>query len=378
MSTELESDNRREDLRLRHAGSQMEKFINALWKDPADPLRAVGKIEPSRYGIHRVNVHPLVIFLDYYFSPLSLEDLGRKYGCTRQNVQRIIEGTIGALWRSSSPELQSQFPLEELKTGKLKVSKDSYRIAELLESGLSFDQVARTLGVPLPKVWESHKRLERLGVLSRDQQHTARERIVENIRLLEEAEDKGEVERLIGQLAGCTDVPVIRLRSVTEGFYYAPSEAKRFVNVLRSAGVAVGEVELRRGGKVVGRYYYVRTRDLSQARIALAESSDLERFRRNPVVQICGPSGDRIPSSYELLHHDGVKYVSPAKLLLEMGVSVFGNSRRFSLAVFLEDCPVTVYLIATIRHYFVPKEMEAELRAYFAKRIAELRTGKGK
>lgn len=336
----------------------------------------------------------------YMLTDEALEEIGHRYGVTRERVRQVVKDGITRLHHASEEHVQTQYrqeslgftkslTLESRKRRSLAGGGRSVKVAELAKAGKSTEEIRRELGLSGTQLAESRLVLRRWNVAN-----------LEYLKKASYPDYKEKINRLKTQNLSDQEVEET-LNSVTFGtyqynsqgetplFYPASNLAKEagiFISarevlylsgLLRGNRIPVGVVErilrkkTRKGQKVL-RYYFIFSGHKERALEVLQTNHALDRYRTNP-VRALRSQDETVPSTYELQFSGAYSYVG--KLLAEFGHARFSHQFKLTISDLIgSDCPVPVYQ-SRLGNFYESSQKEA-LRAYLAKRIEEVRRAK--
>lgn len=153
------------------------------------------------------------------------------------------------------------------------------------------------------------------------------------------------------------------------GFYRVHRQMKFFYGILTPLGIPVKKMEITRKNKKRRKYrqfyYVVFAKHKGIIIDALNNNSDLQRFKANPVIQICGPQDKKIPNTYDLKRRERYRYVKTALDSLDINIKPRGPHKTYE--GLFTDCPVPIFTDG--RSFFYPVEKEDRFKALLQKKL---------
>lgn len=346
-------------------------FLLAAREDPNRPIEKTIR----GCGNDTFKIRNILVTLNCVFGDETLDSYREMAGgVSHSRVGQIVKKTLKAIWRESPPDLQSQYPLQEIRlrvndTLETVIKKSKARSGafatmlglvdqedpnrKMKEKGYSATQICsarnavRKWGYEIPSVnfiRADEDRLTRNLKETRDD--TKVQELLSSVRLnFYEVNRHGENSLLA------------TLKEAVADYHVPPRSFTAFAAALKENKIPF---------RMIRRYYFLLRRDLERAREAFLSDSTLEKFRENPVTQTCGPKADKLPSTTAIQRSGNYKHPSP--LLRELGIGVKGRGARYKLAQFLtDDCPIPVFRYRGQNYY--PSVYQDQLKEFFKTRI---------
>lgn len=295
----------------------------------------------------------LEIVRQYLETEDTLREIGNRYGITGEAVRLRIRQELVALWLNCSNRTQRLFPPEYIrlrKQGLLRRSKIGIALARMLAEGKTIAEIREEIGVS--RLHYARQILKRQGIEvpsfrpTKFYQELAGKLAWPNL-------SDAQIQELLSQVTpGFLEAdrrrgyplltPARHLISGC-GFYYRNSEAQRFINSLKAASIPVGETSFvvkSKSGEITQRHYFIAVRHTERARQALEDDPNLEKYRHNPVQQICGPQSE-LPTIWQLMKKRG--YIPTGQVFAELGIRVRGRARIKQKDILTSEYPVPIF-----------------------------------
>lgn len=220
----------------------------------------------------------------YAFQDITLEELGREYGGTRQGIQGLNRHFLDNMHENSPPQLQAQYPREAIPDRKPPSQRlrertsdahggISLRIKQTIEErGIAVvraedvDDIAKAAGVTKQQVLSSRHVLENWGIhIGRlDNPYASFAKKVkdeEDDQKLQELLDSSSVNSLRGFLqrdSGHKTLTTVSATAKERGFSVHTIRVRSVAQKIKKAGIPMRQIlHLDQNGKVRGSYYAV-------------------------------------------------------------------------------------------------------------------------
>ena len=287
-----------EDARLPHPNA--EEFLPAAIEDGAigralEEYRNTPRPRDSRFR----NLNLAAI---YFLTPANHPDIANIYPELNSNeaVRISVKKAISSLWSHTSPEIQQKFPLDEMRLAKpisierrKKLSRYksglTASVADIAESGLTFEQIQETLGITRYRMNYAVRVLKRWGLefpnlnkqLSQTEKNNQLEETLKNSDSDEEIQGAlDQITRGFNNRQMHQEEPAILslFKIVREaGLRVGPQRVRKFVPLLQSAQVPykILECVMSRRSLTVSKYYFIAAKHKDRAIGVIRQNSEL-------------------------------------------------------------------------------------------------------
>lgn len=315
------------------------------------------------------------------------EELGARYGISRQAVHQRVSKTVAHLWRMSSPDVRERYPLEALSVSKdyagLRVTHLRDEIHELQESGMEADAVLESLEMDAATLSRRRSYARKRGIEIPTLFIKSKYESAALARSIRQSDDPEELQKIFDREVSYyfyqrdrkLESPVLMsIKEVAGRLFQSNRDVGLVAQVLKERGVPVGVVEWQvKSGVQQGntqRYFFIPRHFLEEAQSVLDKDDRLNPFRESPVEQLAGPGRSELPRIADLKMGE---FRSVGLLCESLGLTVRRRGAQFQLYELLgEDCPVPVYVYTKGGNYYYPSDQEEELQLYLHKRARSL------
>ena len=322
----------------------------------------------------------------YFSTPVTLDQLAKIYGISRELVRVDIETEMENLKENFPDELKEKFPHNSIPLSKrvgdyppeytyLVRGGAGNKVLEALDQGKMGNEIIRL--IPQGKHGSTVKILEELGVNIEGRSHINGE--IDSI--IEGLKDKERTDLDVQLLLNQVNPRVAQLNSQASdeekfitsvintakdvGFHLRLRDYHLIYESLVKSGVPVGHftTEVKKGPrKGTLPYYFIAMHHRDRAIEALIKDASLERLLINPVIKISG-SEAKIPTTFDIMKRGTYRRSGP--IFQEVGLADPVNNWTINRAYnqyLNSDCPVSIF-----KHkgsYFYSIDQEEELREY--------------
>lgn len=337
------------------------------------------------------------IGFQYAFTDKTLEELGKQYReLTREYVRQLNHSFLDNINNISPRKLKVQYPRESIPDSKPRTRKSrekmsrslrgmNWKISEfVLQTGITDPkEIAKRFKIPTRKVNFARRVLKGWEITI----PLATARYRDFAEKVKSEKDNQKLQVILdsytaGSLVGFVNFHrydkkriLISLSSVLRagGFYPSVKAIKDFAEKVKTKGIPMRSCDTKRKVKLKYKQilYVVFSRHAKRIIKVLGNDPNLQKFKENPVKQICGPT-DIIPTIKALSKK--TQYGTVSKLVSEtLGFRPSGFS-KVRLPDLLEGCPIRVFKYTTKSTWLYPLDKMEELKSFLVKRYQEIQS----
>lgn len=322
----------------------------------------------------------LGITISYHTSSATMEEIGEIYGLTREGVRRNIHHCLQHLLANCPPPIRKELSSWEIVTKKpffANPRSPAFGLTQGLKAGQPIRHIQQDLDLAIKEIGSYRQRLKPWGIEVPPLPLPAAVKNRQLAEQLEKARNPKTLQRLLNRVSSPfykkhtkgENPLLLPVRQIAFDFHYR--EITPLLDILKEAGVPVGEIIRETVVKksnsetvlVRQRYSFVLTAHGKWARQVFEEAPDLQKYREDPLRQICGPSAEPPKRTKS---QDPSEFRSPTALFAKMGISITGRT-KFNLVGFFQGCPVPVWRYQN--KYLYPAGQEESLCVFIKEKL---------